>query len=134
MYDNSLIVFTSDHGEELGERSKMGWHSHALWDEQIRVPLIIKFPNGEFAGTRVAPQVRSIDILPTTLDSPEQETVIVEKPEKSGPYGGKGVGEAPTVPVTPAVANAIHDAVGLRFIRLPITPEDIVAGLEGGER
>ncbi len=84
---------------------------------------------GEFKTTGF-----STYILPTTLDSPEQETVIVEKPEKSGPYGGKGVGEAPTVPVTPAVANAIHDAVGLRFTRLPITPEEIAAGLEGGER
>ncbi len=84
---------------------------------------------GEFKTTGF-----STYILPTILDSPDQETVVVENPEKSGPYGGKGVGEAPTVPVTPAIVNAIHDAVGLRFTRLPITPEDIVAGLEGGGR
>jgi CO/xanthine dehydrogenase Mo-binding subunit len=81
---------------------------------------------GEFKTTGF-----STYILPTALDSPEQETVIVEKPEKSGPYGAKGVGEAPTVPVTPAVANAIHDAVGLRFTRLPITPEEIAGRLAG---
>ncbi len=69
-------------------------------------------------------------ILPTALDVPEQETVIVEKPEKSGPYGAKGVGEAPTVPITPAIANAIFDAVGVRCSSLPITPEDIVEELD----
>ncbi len=84
---------------------------------------------GEFKTTGF-----STYILPTTLDSPDHETVLVENPEKSGPYGGKGVGEAPTVPVTPAIANAIYDAVGLRSTRLPITPEDIAAGLEGGRR
>ena len=84
---------------------------------------------GEFKTTGF-----STYILPTTLDSPDHETVLVENPEKSGPYGGKGVGEAPTVPVTPAIANAIYDAVGLRSTRLPITPEDISAGLEGGRR
>lgn len=83
---------------------------------------------GEFKTTGF-----STYILPTTLDSPDHETVLVENPEKSGPYGGKGVGEAPTVPVTPAIANAIYDAVGLRSTHLPITPEDIVAGLEGDE-
>ncbi len=68
IYEDSLIIFTSDHGEELGERTKMGWHSHALWDEQLHVPLIVKFPRGKYAGKRVSSQVRSIDILPTVLD------------------------------------------------------------------
>ncbi|MFH1038511.1 MAG: xanthine dehydrogenase family protein molybdopterin-binding subunit [PVC group bacterium] len=81
---------------------------------------------GEFKTTGF-----STYILPTALDVPEQETVIVEKPEKSGPYGAKGVGEAPTVPVTPAIVNAIHDAVGIRFAKLPITPEDVVEKLGG---
>jgi arylsulfatase A-like enzyme len=64
----TLVVFTSDHGEELGERERIGWHSHALFDEQIRVPLIIRWPGGDHAGHRVSAQVRSIDILPTICD------------------------------------------------------------------
>lgn len=59
---------TSDHGEELGERDRYGWHSHALFDEQIRVPFIVKLPNSALAGKRVESQVRSIDILPTMLE------------------------------------------------------------------
>jgi len=68
LYESTLIVFTSDHGEELGERDRMGWHSHALFDEQLLVPLIVRLPGGRHAGRRVATQVRSIDILPTVLD------------------------------------------------------------------
>ncbi|HDL65063.1 MAG TPA: xanthine dehydrogenase family protein molybdopterin-binding subunit, partial [Proteobacteria bacterium] len=62
-------------------------------------------------------------IIPTALDVPEQSTVIVDKPDDHSPYGAKGVGEIPTVTVAPAVANALYDAVGIRFRTLPITPE-----------
>ncbi|MCU0663411.1 MAG: sulfatase-like hydrolase/transferase [Myxococcota bacterium] len=68
VYESSLIIVTSDHGEELGERGRYGWHSHALFDEQIKVPWIVKLPDAQLAGTRVASQVRSIDILPTLLE------------------------------------------------------------------
>jgi len=68
IYDNSLIIFTSDHGEEMGEHSLWGCHSHSLFEEVLRVPLIIKFPGSDFAGTEVRQQVRSLDILPTILE------------------------------------------------------------------
>jgi len=68
LYDGALIVFTSDHGEELGERDRMGWHSHALFDEQLLVPLIVRLPGGAQHGRRVSTQVRLIDILPTVLE------------------------------------------------------------------
>lgn len=68
LYDNTIIVFTSDHGEEFNEHGWMGWHSHTLYDELLRVPLAIKFPKQHFAGSEVATQVRSIDVLPTLLD------------------------------------------------------------------
>ena len=80
---------------------------------------------GEFKNTGF-----STYILPTALDVPDQETIIVEKPERTGPYGAKGVGEAPTVPVTPAIMNAIFDAVGIRIRELPVTPENVLAELE----
>ncbi len=67
LWDRTLLVFTSDHGEELGERGKVGWHSHTLYDEQLRVPLILKFPRDAFAGVRVERQVRSLDVAPTVL-------------------------------------------------------------------
>jgi arylsulfatase A-like enzyme len=65
LYDDTLIVFTSDHGEEFGEHGVVGWHSHTLFDELLRVPLIIRFPGGAHAGAQVEAQVRSLDIAPT---------------------------------------------------------------------
>lgn len=66
-YDGALIVFTADHGEEFDEHGTLGWHAHTLYDELLRVPLLIKFPNGEHAGETVASQVRVIDIAPTLV-------------------------------------------------------------------
>ena len=68
LMENTIIVFTSDHGEELGEHGMMGWHSHALWDEQLLVPLLIGLPDGSGAGARISDQVRGIDMLPTVLE------------------------------------------------------------------
>jgi len=68
IYDDTIIIFTSDHGEEFGEHGRMGFHSHSLYDELLLVPLIIKFPNSKYASKVVDEQVRSIDILPTLLD------------------------------------------------------------------
>lgn len=64
LYDDLLIVVTSDHGEEFGEHGGF-WHGTTLYEEQIRVPLIVKLPKGELAGTRVAWQARTLDVAPT---------------------------------------------------------------------
>jgi len=69
-------------------------------------------------------------IIPTSMDVPEHETVMVEKPYKDGPFGAKGLGEPPFSPVAPAIANAIHDAVGIRLTELPITPEKVWRALK----
>ena len=68
VYDRSLIIFTSDHGEEFLERSKVGYHCHTVYDELIRVPLIMKLPGGDQGSVIIPEQVRSIDIMPTILD------------------------------------------------------------------
>jgi arylsulfatase A-like enzyme len=67
LYDPALIVFTSDHGEEFGEHGRLGWHSHSLFDELLRVPLLVKLPFSRRAGTAVDDQVRGIDVAPTVL-------------------------------------------------------------------
>ncbi len=67
LYEDTLIVFTSDHGEEFGEHGHMAWHSHSLFDELLRVPLIVKLPAAERAGEVVEAQVRGIDVAPTVL-------------------------------------------------------------------
>jgi arylsulfatase A-like enzyme len=66
-YDSATIVFFSDHGEAFGERGKVGWHGDTLYDEQIRIPLVVKLPAERLAGTTVESQVREIDVAPTLL-------------------------------------------------------------------
>jgi len=66
---------------------------------------------------------------PTALDMPEVVTEIIEVPDPRGPYGAKEVGQGPLLPVMPAVANAVYDAVGVRIDEVPITPEKIVKAL-----
>jgi arylsulfatase A-like enzyme len=71
LYDRTLLVVTSDHGEELGERGPAGFfgsHGHTLYDELLSVPLIVKLPGQRHAGRRVAAVVRAIDVMPTVLE------------------------------------------------------------------
>ncbi|NNF64644.1 MAG: molybdopterin-dependent oxidoreductase [Acidimicrobiia bacterium] len=65
-------------------------------------------------------------LLPTFLDAPDVEAILIEEPGEWGPFGAKGVGEPPTISSTPAVAAAIRDAVGKPLNRVPILPEHIV--------
>ncbi len=68
--------------------------------------------------------------MPTTADTPEMETIIVETHEPTGPFGAKSIAELPTNAVAPALSNAVRDAVGVRVNSLPVTPEKIMAGLD----
>ena len=72
--------------------------------------------------------------MPTTLDMPRVETILVEHPSLAGPYGAKGVGEPPNIEPPAAVANAVAAATGLRVTVLPITAERIALGLLGDVR
>src|SRR6266446_735785 len=65
----------------------------------------------------------------TAADLPNIETIIVEKPAPAGPFGARGVGEPPIVPAPAALANAIHDATGIRLTELPLTPERIALAM-----
>ncbi len=66
---------------------------------------------------------------PTILEMPPVETLLVESLDAEGPFGAKEVGQGPLLPMPPAVANAIYDAVGVRIDELPITPEKVLAAL-----
>jgi CO/xanthine dehydrogenase Mo-binding subunit len=69
-------------------------------------------------------------LIPTALDMPPVESVLVEDPEPEAPYGAKGVGEPPTVVSTAAILSALRDATGLELNRVPVRPDELV-GLEG---
>src|SRR5216117_861735 len=67
---------------------------------------------------------------PTTLETPEIHTFLVETDDPEGPFGAKEAGQGPLLPVIPAIANAVYHAVGVRCDEVPITPEMILKGLE----
>lgn len=69
--------------------------------------------------------------MPGALDMPEQESVAIETFEPEGPMGAKEAGEGMVSPTAPAVAEAVHQAVGCRCLDLPITPEKVLAGIAG---
>ena len=66
---------------------------------------------------------------PTSLDMPEVFTELIEEPDPHGPFGAKEVGQGPLLPIMPAVANAVYDAVGVRIDEIPVTPEKIMKAL-----
>jgi len=67
---------------------------------------------------------------PTTLETPEITTILVQTHDPEGPFGAKEAGQGPLLPVIPAIANAVYHAVGVRCDEVPITPEMILKGLE----
>jgi 4-hydroxybenzoyl-CoA reductase subunit alpha len=69
-----------------------------------------------------------------SLDMPEIESILIENPEPGGPFGAKEVGQGPLLPIPPAVANAVYDAIRVRVDEVPITPEKVLAALRAASR
>lgn len=68
-------------------------------------------------------------LIPTTLDLPKMETIIVECPNELGPYGAKGIGEPPLVGAAPAIRNAFYAATGVKLNTIPMTPVRVMEAL-----
>ncbi|HEY3073868.1 MAG TPA: molybdopterin cofactor-binding domain-containing protein [Burkholderiales bacterium] len=100
--------------------------SEALMEEQVfrRLP-----PKLSRALVHKIPSLLEYKSI-TSLDMPEVDTVLIEDPDPNCPFGAKEVGQGPLLPVMPAVANAIYDAVGVRIDELPITPDKVLRALE----
>jgi CO/xanthine dehydrogenase Mo-binding subunit len=81
-------------------------------------------------GTMINPNLRNYRI-PTFADIPRTEVLVVETTDSVGPMGAKGIAESNVNPVAPALANALHDATGVRYRELPLTPERIYSRLSG---
>ena len=82
----------------------------------------------EHGGLHIGPSLLDYRI-PTSVDTPEIESHIVEAPDARGPYGAKEAGEGPLHSSIPAIANAVYDAVGIRIDRLPISPPRVLAAI-----
>ncbi len=72
--------------------------------------------------------------IPTILEMPPVESILVESIDPEGPFGAKEVGQGPLLPVIPAVANAVYDALGIRVDETPIRPDKVVAALRDRAR
>jgi len=92
---------------------------YALFEDHIMGP------DGRPRATRLS-QYR----VPTALDVPDVDSLIVEVPEPSGPFGAKGVAEPASIPTAPAILNAIYDAIGVRVTSLPVSPEAVLCLLK----
>jgi len=101
--------------------------AEALMEEHV-----FKDANHGRAGLHNAPSLLDYRI-PTSLDTPELTSLIVESLDPEGPYGAKEAGEGPLHPSIPAIANAIYDAVGVRMDALPFSPPRIWAALRRRE-
>jgi 4-hydroxybenzoyl-CoA reductase subunit alpha len=97
----------------------------ALMEEQIFRRLPKKFSH---ALVHKFPSILEYK-SPTSLDMPEVVTEFIERGDPRGPYGAKEVGQGPLLPIMPALANAVYDAVGVRIDEIPVTPEKIMLAL-----
>ena len=91
----------------------------ALWEEPVLDTSTGRILSDDFDTYKIA----------STLDMPKLETVLIEQPDPTGPYGAKGIGEPGCVNQAGSVANAVYDAVGIRIWKLPITPEKVLQAL-----
>lgn len=98
--------------------------AEALMEEQI-----FKDADHGRQGLHNAPSLLDY-MIPTSLDTPELESLIVESLDPEGPYGAKEAGEGPLHPSIPAIANAIHDATGIRMDILPFSPPRVWKKIE----
>jgi 4-hydroxybenzoyl-CoA reductase alpha subunit len=68
--------------------------------------------------------------IPGPVEMPAVEVIIVESKDPEGPFGAKEAGEGPLLPILPSIANAVHDAVGVRLTELPMTPDRVLAAMD----
>ena len=97
----------------------------ALMEEQVFRRLPARLSNALVHRNPSLLEYKSL----TSLDMPEVFTDLIEYPDPAGPFGAKEVGQGPLLPIMPAVANAVYDAVGVRIDQIPVTPESVVRAL-----
>jgi 4-hydroxybenzoyl-CoA reductase alpha subunit len=98
--------------------------AEALMEEQI-----FKDADQGRAGLHNAPSLLDYRI-PTTVDTPELQSLIIESLDPEGPYGAKEAGEGPLHPSIPAIANALYDAIGVRMDIMPFSPPRVWRALQ----
>jgi aldehyde oxidoreductase len=116
------VVAVHDVGRAINPRDAQGQIEGAIV-MGLGAALMEEYMPGESTGF-------SDYYLPTIKSMPEIEVILVEVPSLYGPFGAKGLGEAPILPSTPAIINAISRAIGARIRELPATPERILKAIQ----
>jgi CO/xanthine dehydrogenase Mo-binding subunit len=120
------VVSATDVGKAINPQSVRGQIEGAVVQAQGWVVTEdLKLQDG-----RILNPYLSTYLIPTIVDVPERvEPVILEIPDPRGPWGARGMGEMPFLPLAPAIAAAVYDATGVWFDHLPLTPERVAIGL-----
>ncbi len=122
------VWLAHDIGECINETLVIGQVEGSVYMALGEV-LMEEYPFRTKLGTHKIPSMLDYK-SPTANDMPPVETILVKAHEARGPFGAKEVGQGPLLPVLPAVANAVYDAVGVRIDETPITAEKVLAALE----
>ncbi|MEM8962813.1 MAG: sulfatase [Acidobacteriota bacterium] len=104
LYDHSLVILASDHGEEFAEHGGFD-HGRTLWEEMVRVPLLVKYPDAAHAGTRIDTPVSVVDIAATVL-------ALVDR------AAGQGFDGRPLPPIDTPQARLLHATVDAKASEL----------------
>ena len=121
------VISTNDVGKAINPQQVVGQTEGAIV-QAVGYALLENFNQDK--GIVLTPHL-STYLIPTILDIPDDiETVIIENPDPNGPWGARGMGEMPFIPLTPAITAAVHDAVGVWFDDFPLTPERVLKGLK----
>lgn len=129
--DVEKIWIAHDCGRALNPvlvEGQMEGSAYMGFGEAIMEEHVFKTAEQGRAGLHNAPSLLDYRI-PTSLDTPALESLVIESVDPEGPYGAKEAGEGPLHPSIPAIANAIHDAVGVRMNSLPFSPPRVWAAL-----
>ncbi len=120
------IVSANDVGKAINPQQVEGQTEGAIV-QAAGYALMEKFVQED--GYTLTPHL-STYLIPGVLDVPDQvRSVIIEYPDPIGPWGARGMGEMPYIPLAPAIIAAVHDATGVWFDDFPLTPERVLQGL-----
>ncbi|MCJ7512616.1 MAG: xanthine dehydrogenase family protein molybdopterin-binding subunit [Anaerolineales bacterium] len=121
------VVCADDVGKAINPQAVRGQIEGAIVQAQGYAML----ENFQQPGGYVQTAHLSTYLIPTILDIPDRvRSVVLEEADPRGPWGARGMGEMPYLPLTPAVVAAVHDATGVWFDSFPLTPERVLSGLQ----
>ncbi len=132
LYSVEKVWLAHDIGQAINEKLVIGQVEGSVYmglGEAMMEEHVYRPGRSDISGLHKAPSMLDYKSL-TSLDMPEVETILVETRDPEGPYGAKEAGQGPLLPIMPAIANAIYNAVGVRVDEVPITPEKIFQGLQ----